>query len=143
MKHISRALILAAFVACGTFSLRSDDLSKLEGKWSVKKTNSEGLTFTQVLEIKKDKFKFRLVGADKQTHLYAEGDIKLSKLGPFSAIKFFNIKGGTSADQLDPVDDDRDIIYMLEDNVWTIAANFDKAHDGQKPSADAYTREGK
>jgi hypothetical protein len=80
---------------------------------------------------------------DNQTHLYAEGDIKLSKLGPFSAIKFFNIKGGVSADQLDPVDDDRDVIYMLEGNVWTIAANFDRAHDGQKPSADAYTRESK
>ncbi|MBI2949910.1 MAG: hypothetical protein HYY23_19940 [Verrucomicrobia bacterium] len=143
MKQVIRALVLAAFFACCTLSVRSDDLSKLEGKWSVKKTNNEGQTYTQVLEIQKAKFKFKLVGADNQTHLYAEGDIKLSKLGPFSAIKFFNIKGGASADQLEPVDDDREAIYMLEDNRWTLATNFDKAHDGQRPAADTYARENK
>lgn len=141
MKSILRALFVAVFCLGCAFSALPDDLNKLEGQWSTKKTNNEGQTYTQVLEIKKDKFKFRIVGADNQTHLYAEGDVKLSKLGPFSAIKFLNIKGGASADQLEPVDDDHEAIYMLEDDTWTLAANFDKAREGQKPTADVYKRE--
>ena len=143
MKLITRVLLSLSLFAFFIVSGFADDLSKLEGKWSIKKTNREGQAYTQTLEIKKDKFKFRVVGGDDQTQLYAEGDIKLSKLGAFNAIKFFNIKGGTSADSLEPVDDDRDAIYMLDGNSWTLASNFDKPRDDQKPTADTYTRSSK
>lgn len=140
MKRIIHALVLAAVFGLFAISSWADDLAKLEGKWSVKKTNKDGQSYTQVLEIKKDKFKFSMLAGGGEVFIYAEGDIKLSKLGAFSAVKFFNIKGGSSADQIEPIDDDHESIYVLEENSWTITSNFDKPRDDQKPTADAYIR---
>jgi hypothetical protein len=138
--HLTAALTL---LTLSTLTVRPDDLSQLEGKWSVKKTNNDGQAFTQVIEIKKDKFKFSIVGADNQVRLYAEGDIKLEKLGPFSSVKFANIKAGASAADLQPIDDDRQSIYQLGESGWTVASNFDKDRDNQKPSIDTYVKAGK
>ena len=120
-------------------SALADDLEKLAGKWSVKKTNNEGQAITQTIEIKKDKLIFRVVGSDGETHLYATGDIKLEKLGPFNVMKVTNLKGGPSESELNPVDDDRTLIYQLGDNTWTVASNFDKERE-QKPSVDVYKK---
>ena len=140
MKRISRSLILASVLALSTLAAFADDLAKIEGKWSVKKKNEDGQAFTQVLEINKDKFKFAMVGGENQTFLYAEGDLKLVKYGPFSAVKFVNIKAGASADQTESIDDDHEAIYWLEGDTWTLATNFDRSRDNQKPTADPYVR---
>ncbi|MBI4664581.1 MAG: hypothetical protein HY735_37795 [Verrucomicrobia bacterium] len=143
MKHITSILVFVSLLALSTLSVRPDDLSKLEGKWAVKKTNDEGQSYTQSLEIKKDKFKFTIKGGNDQVFLYAEGGIKLTKLGPFNAVKFFAIKAGSSADQTESIDDDREMIYTLDDNRWALATNFDKQRDNEKPTVDIYARENK
>lgn len=140
MKYLIRILALCAIFATINLLTMADDLSKLEGKWTIKKTSNEGQMVTHQLEISKNKFKFRVIGGNDQVELYAEGEIKLSKMGTFSAVKFFNIKAGASADQVEAIDDDHEGIYVLDENTWTIAANFDKSRENQKPSADAYTR---
>lgn len=140
---MKRFVTLASLLCLFALSTQADDLVKLEGKWSVKKSNSEGQSYTQVLEIKKDKFKFTLVGADAQIRLYADGTIKLEKLGPFNVVKFTNIKAGASESDTQPIDDDRTSIYMLGDEGWTVASNFDRDRDNQKPSADTYTKAAK
>ncbi|HZR19542.1 MAG TPA: hypothetical protein VFE51_19805 [Verrucomicrobiae bacterium] len=117
---------------------RADDLDSLSGKWSVKKLNNEGQNVTQTIEIKKNKFIFQILGADDALVLYAEGDFTVEKLGPFSAARFSHIRAGSSASNLDDVDDVYVSIYVLDGDSWTMATNFDRPRDGQKPSLDIY-----
>jgi hypothetical protein len=136
---MKRLTTLAAITTLFALTALADDLAKLEGKWSVKKTNGEGQAFTQVLEIKKDTFKFKIIRGD-EVAIYAEGKLKLEKSGPFNVVKFTDIKAGASESDIQAIDDDHVSIYVLGDNTWTVAANFDKERDGQKPSLDAYTK---
>ena len=138
---MKRILTLAAITALFALTALADDLGKLEGKWTVKKTR-DGQTYTQTLEIKKDTFKFKIMnGTD--VAIYAEGKLKLEKSGPFNVVKFVDIKGGGSESDISPIDDDHVSIYVLGENTWTVAANFDKDRDDQKPSLDLYTKEAK
>jgi hypothetical protein len=118
----------------------ADDSEALSGKWMVKKVNDQGQNITQTIEVKKDKFVFQILSADDTVVLYAEGDLKLEKLGPFSSVRFLHIRGGSSASNLDDVDDVYVSVYSLDGDTWTMAANLDKQRDGQKPSLDLYRR---
>ena len=140
MKKISPTFfsLLTIFMFCSSSAI-ADDLERLAGKWSLNKTNAEGQAYSQTIEIKKDKFTFKIVGSDDKVRLYAEGEIKLEKLGPFQVIAFTKIKAGQSASELEPVDDDRTSIYQLGDDTWTLGSNFDKERN-QKPSADVYKK---
>lgn len=132
------ALVLTC-LALAVPAARADEWARFNGKWTTNKTNEDGRTYTQVIEIDKGKFKFRLLSSSGDLRLYAEGDVKIEKHGPFNALKFHNIKGGESPDYLDPVDDDRVVIYQLGYNTLTIAENFDRERDAA-PSADKYTK---
>jgi hypothetical protein len=133
MKH----LILS--ICVGVLFLQSaalaDDLETLAGKWSVKKTNDQGQNITQTIEVKKNKFVFEILSSDDSVVLHAEGDLKLEKAGPFNAARFFNIRAGSS---LEEVDDVYVSVYALDGDSWTMASNFDKQRDGQKPGVDVY-----
>jgi len=133
-------LSLMALLVSTCLATTADDLATLSGKWSVKKTNDQGEKYTQTLEIKTDKFVFQILGGDDQVTLYAEGDIKLEKLGPFNSIRFFHIRAGGSSSNMDDVEDEYVSVYVLADDNWTLATNFDKQRDQQKPSADNYRR---
>jgi hypothetical protein len=136
MKHLLFSICVAAlFTQQAAFA---DDSEALSGKWSVKKVNDQGQNITQTIEVKKDKFVFQILTADGSVVLYAEGDLKLEKLGPFSSARFYHIRGGSSASNLDDVDDVYSSVYSLDGDTWTMATNFDKQRDGQKPSLDAY-----
>jgi hypothetical protein len=125
---------------CTCFGAAADDLAALGGKWSTKKTNDQGENYIQTIEIKKDKFVFQILTKDDQVTLYAEGDVKLEKLGPFNSIRFFHIRAGGSSSNLDDVNDEYLSVYVLDEDIWTMASNFDKQRDQQKPSADVYRR---
>lgn len=138
MKHI---LIrsLTVFASISFFNAQAGDLENLAGKWSVKKTNDQGLSFTQTIEVKKDKFIFQIVGSDGNVAIYAEGDLKLEPLGPFKSAKFTNIKAGQSAADVQSTDAEYASIYHLGDDTWTVASNFDKERQ-QKPAIDVYQK---
>jgi|SRR5579872_6596045 len=137
MKNLSFSLGLV--ILCATLQQASaDDLESLSGKWSVKKVNDQGQNITQTIEVKKDKFVFQIQTADGSTVLYAEGDFKLEKLGPFSAARFSHIRGGSSPSNLDDVDDVYESVYTLDGDSWIMATNLDKQREGQKPSLDVY-----
>ncbi len=138
MKHLLFSLCVAALLT--QQAAFADDSEALSGKWSVKKVNDQGQNITQTIEVKKDKFVFQILTADGSVVLYAEGDLKLEKLGPFSSARFYHIRGGSSASNLDDVDDVYSSVYSLDGDTWTMATNFDKQRDGQKPSLDAYKR---
>ena len=138
---MKRLIAVAAILALFTFNTLADDLAKLEGKWSLKKTNAEGQSVTQTIEVKTNTFKFKIIRGD-QTGIFAEGQLKLEKSGPFNVVKFTDIKAGSSESDLDEINDDHISIYVLSEDSWTLAANFDKDRDNQKPSLDRYTRTG-
>lgn len=140
---ITRAILsipAAAALLISHTALAADDLAALAGKWSIKKVNDQGQDYTQTITVKKDKFVFQITGAEDRLVLYAEGDLKLDKLGPFNAAHFVNIRGGASASDLQDVDDQYVGVYRLEGDTWTMASNFDKEREGQKPSLDVYRR---
>ncbi len=120
--------------------LAMDDLEALAGKWSVKKVSDQGQDYTQTITVKKDKFVFQILGAEGRVVLYAEGDLKLDKLGPFNTAHFLNIRAGRSASDLQDVDDEYVFIYRLAGDAWTMASSFDKERGQQRPSLDIYRR---
>ncbi len=141
MKHknnISSLTIAVVLSALGPLTALANELDALAGKW-VAKVEAQGQTFKQVLEIKKNKFTFEIVRDGGQTALYAEGEVKAENLGPFKTAKFYNLKGGTSATDLQEVDDERAVIYSLDGNEMTVAANFDKERP-EPPTATKYVR---
>ena len=139
MKRLITFVTLTTLFA---LSALADDLAKLEGKWSTKKTR-DGESYTQTIEIKKDTFKFKIMRGADDVAIYAEGKVKLEKSGPFNVIKFMDIKAGASESDTSPIDDDHISIYVLSDEAWTVAANFDKDRDEQKPSLELYTKAAK
>src|SRR5258707_15411266 len=118
--------------------VRAEDLEAFSGKWLAKKVNEQGEKYSQTLEIRKDKFIFQILGADEQVILHAEGGIKLEKAGPFSAVRFFHIRAGGSSSNLQEIENEYISIYVLDDESCTMASNFDKRCEQQKPSADVY-----
>src|SRR5262245_4823056 len=116
MKNLLFSLCIAAVFTCRTAF--ADELDALSGKWSLKKVSDQGQNITQTLEIKKDKFVFQILSADDSVVIYAEGDLKVEKLGPFSSARFFNIRGGRSASNLDDVDDVYVSVYSLDGDTW-------------------------
>jgi len=138
-KRIVSTLIALGLMATVTQVVAAGDLESLSGKWTVKKTNDDGQRYVQHIEIKKDKFTFRIASADDETRLYAEGDVKIEKAGPFKVIVFHNIQAGASKSDVSPIDDTYTSIYKLDEDSWTVATNFDRDRD-QKPSLDVYKK---
>jgi len=136
-RLLFRCSIVATALAAS--ALLADDAESLSGKWSVNKANAQGEKYTQTLEIKKDKFIFQIQGDDGNVRLHAEGDVKFEKLGPFNSAHFFHIRGGQSPSDLNDVDEERTVIYTLDEDTWNVASNFERERN-QKPSADVYHR---
>jgi hypothetical protein len=132
--------ICAAAIFISFASLKAQELDAFAGKWQTKKVNDQGEKYSQTIEIKKDKFVFEILGGDQQVLLHAEGDVKLEKAGPFSSMRFFHIRAGSSASNLQDIDDEYVSAYVFDNDTWTLASNFDKQRTDQKPSADVYRR---
>ena len=139
MKSVSNLLLTATFLAAISACALADDLEKLAGKWTVNKTSEDGRKYSQALEIKKDKLTFKILDESKEVRLYAEGTVKVEKLGPFSVMKVIDIKAGQSESNVQPIDDERVNIYQLGYDTLTMASNFDKERD-QKPVLDVYKK---
>jgi hypothetical protein len=139
-KQIVLILSLLGFAAACAPRACADDLDALAGKWTAQVTNEEGQRYTQHMEIKKNKFTFKIVAGD-ETRLYAEGDVKLDKAGPFKTISFTKIKAGQSASDANEIDDTFTSIYTMgDDGAFLVAMNFDKERDNMKPRLDVYKK---
>ena len=139
MKTIALSLTIAAVLSTlGPLPALANELDALAGKW-VAKVEAQGQAFKQVLEIQKNKFTFEVVRDDGKTALYAEGEVKAEEYGPFKAARFYNIRGGSSAADLQAVDEERTVIYSLGYNGMIVAANFDKERS-EPATATKYTK---
>lgn len=139
MNKTILSFIAAIFLCCLTMPVFAGDLENMAGKWTCVRTNESGTICTQSLEINKDKFTFRITDADKNTMLYAKGDVKVTKSGDFHCATFENIQGGRSENDLNDVDDDRHCVYVLDNDTLTIGLNFDKDRE-KGPRIEVYTR---
>lgn len=137
MKPLSAALILS--LACASFSVSADDLDQFQGKWSVKKTGDQG-AYTNFLEFTKNKWKFKMVGSDGNTYLFAEGNIELKEVEGIKIAKLTHIRGGSSADDLNDTGDDRTQVYTFRDGKLIMAGNMDKERGDEKVSLDTYSK---
>src|SRR2546428_817062 len=84
-------------------------------------------------------FTATLVGDDDKVGFVAKGDFKLEKLGPLKAARFFHIKAGQSASDLEDSDEEYVSIYRLDGDSWMLASYFDKERE-QKPALEVYQR---
>jgi len=142
-KHIISIVVILGCACWFSLPAYSEDLSSFAGKWTVQKTNDDGQRYTQDLEVKKDKFNFKLSTPDGETRLYAEGDIKVDKSGPFKTVVLSNIKAGGSSNDTSPIEDTYVSIYKFgEDDTLLLVMNFDKDRDEQqqKPRLDVYKK---
>jgi len=139
-KQIVINLSILGLTAMCAMPAFSEDLSTFAGKWTVEKANEDGQKYRQDLEIKKDKFTFKISSLDGETRIYAEGDVKLDKTGPFKTLILSNVKAGQSATDLSPLDYTYTSIYKFgDDDTLMIVMNFDKDRDEQqKPRLDVY-----
>jgi hypothetical protein len=117
----------------------ADDLGSLQGKWTAKKTGDRG-AFTQQIEFKDKKFVFKILNSEDAVTFVATGEFELKKQGPFNTARFFAIKAGRSDTELEPVDEERNSVYLLDGSQFYLASNFDKAREREKPSVDAYAK---
>lgn len=128
-----------AFYTLTALPASADDLAALAGKWVGEGSDNQGRKYTQVLEIKQGKFTFKVMRPEEQVVLYAEGDVKTESVGSLKIARFYNINGGRSPSDLQPVGDDRTVVYTLRDGVLTVAANFDRERE-EPPTVNRYTR---
>jgi hypothetical protein len=133
-----RMLILVVAMALGVTAW-GDDLATLQGKWSVKKTGDRG-AFTQQIEFKEKKFVFKILNSEDAVTFVATGEVELKKQGAFNTARFFGLKAGRSDTELEPVDEERNSVYLLDGSQFYLASNFDKAREREKPSVDAYSK---
>jgi len=134
--------LLYFLLFCPLFSapvLLASDAKLLAGKWLAQRENPQLHSSSQTIEVKGDKFTFQMLDKDGQVVLHAEGDLKLEKLGPFSLVRFVNVRGGESQSNLEAVDDEFNCTYMLDGDTWTVASNFDKEREAG-PTLDVYHR---
>jgi hypothetical protein len=139
---LTRALIIGGFVviAGSAFSAESPALAKLQGKWSGTRTGGDGQTLTATLEIKGNKLIFQTFNADKEVRLFARGDVKAETVGGFSVLRITGIEAGRSPTETQASDDDRSTVYVLRGDTLTLASNFDKERDNEKPRLETYER---
>jgi len=140
MKNsIIRSLAMVSIFVLFASSALAGALEDLAGKWTLTRTDESGQVITQAIEITKNKFKFRIWDSDKKTLLYAQGTVKVETLNALNSISFVEIEYGTPPDDLKPVDDDRQCVYVLSGDTFTLALDFDKDR-GKSPRTEVYTR---
>ena len=135
---MNRFLVLAAAFA-SLVSGWADDLDAIQGKWRVKKTGDRG-AYTQQLEFKKNQWVFKIFDAEDRAVFVASGEAELKKQGSFNILRLFKIKAGGSETSMEPVEEERNSIYLLDNGTFYLASGFDKPRENEKPSADAYTK---
>jgi hypothetical protein len=142
MSSLKSRLIVCGFLAVASVVWAADSsaLDKLQGKWSGKRTVSDGQEVTQVIEFKGSKLTFQLLNADKEVRLFATGQVKAEMQGPFRVLKMTDIEAGGSASETQPVNDDRSTVYWLSGDTLTLASNFDKERENQNPRVEVYQR---
>lgn len=142
LKLMIRSLLMLVLSCALLNTVRAADdaeLAKLQGKWEVKKTNSDGQKVKQTIEVKKDKLTFKIMSEAGDTLLVATADVKLQKLGAFTAFTTTKTKYGQSEDALEATDEERSYIYQISPGTFTVAVNMDAERE-EPPALEVYKK---
>jgi hypothetical protein len=137
-----KSAVVIVLIALGSNSIaaESPDLAKLQGKWSTKRAGSDGQESSFTMEIKGEKLTFEAFRGDNELRFVAKGNVKAEMQGPFHVMKITQIEAGATAGDLQPVNDDRSTVYFLQGDTLTLASNFDKERENEKPRLEVYQR---
>jgi hypothetical protein len=139
-KYLLTTVIAGVLAMAATTTSLGQSLSDLQGKWELKKKTARFGDATQTIEIKDQKFTYKVVSKDGETLLFAKGKVKVEKLGPFNVVKLTDIEGGRSETDLQAVDDERTIVYATGENSLSFAMNFDRSREGEETECNTYTK---
>jgi hypothetical protein len=133
MKHLTLLLTLLL-----SFTTLGNDLDPIQGTWMAKKTGDNG-PVTQTFQVKKDKWTFK-VTSDGNINFVASGELEFKKAGPFNSLRLYKIKYGANENELSDADEERNLIFILQDGLLYVANNFDQERNDEKPTVDVYTK---
>lgn len=135
------ALLACATLAISSFTLgaaESTGLNALQGTWEGRRNGEDGTEQKQVLEIQGDTLKFSLFKSDGELRLFAKGKTKVEKLGNIQILRLTDIQAGVTESDLQSIDDDRSTPFLISEDTLSLANNFDKDRENQKPRVDVY-----
>ena len=139
-KYLFVTLLASVLALAATTNALGQSFSDLQGKWTLKNKSARFGEATQTIEFKDQKFTYKVVSKDGGTLLFAKGNVKVDKLGPFSVLKLTDIEGGGSEADAKSVDDDRIIPYVTGEGTLTVALNFDRRREGEETESNTYTK---
>ena len=119
--------------------LRGAEMDALVGKWSAdREMNGQKVRF--VLQLRADSFEFELQDASGEPRYHAKGKAAVAKVGSIRTLSLTDIEGGQDKADLQPVDDDRTLVYITGYNTLTVASNFDRERDNDIPAVTVYRK---
>jgi hypothetical protein len=138
MKNIIS--ILVCVVLTTTLALAGDLPDNIQGKWSVKRTNSSGEPVIQKLVFKGDTFEFRMMSEGGSTLLFAKGKAKVETAGKVKVIMLSDIKAGQSESETESVDMEYQAPVRVSSGTMYLASGLDEERE-EAPRVDAYKKE--
>ena len=133
-------LVLLSTIGPAPAADPSPELAKLQGAWSLSRTNSEGRRSFRSLEFSGGQVTFQMRDADEELQFVAKGKANAEKMGPFNILTISAIRAGRSEDELEPTDDTRAYVFTLHEGQLVFASNFDRERENQPPGLEVYTR---
>lgn len=135
---MKRFFLFVTLLLATSFFALANDLDALQGKWTAKKSGDNGPQ-TMNLEFKKNKFDFHL-SSDGGGGFVVKGDVEVKKAGAFSTIRFRATKVGPNETDLSDSDEDRSMVFSMQNGKLYIASNLDLERENETPTIDVYTR---
>lgn len=137
---LKQTVILTLVIAAVGLTALAGPAEALDGKWTASVENEWGVKQTVQLELKQQKFIYRVRSENGQTELYAKGDFALKSLKPFNVVEFTNIQGGGDEYSLEPINEDRTALYLKDYSRLTLALNFDALRYDDPPRAVTFSK---
>jgi hypothetical protein len=135
---MKQLMVIAALLVATAFSGLAADLDSLQGRWVAKKRTDDGAV-TQTLEFKKDKWTFKYE-VDGSMRFAAAGAVQVTKAGVYNSMRLHNMKFGETEADLNDLDDERHLVFLLQDGLLYVANALDRQRDDEKPSLDVYSK---
>src|SRR5689334_16055665 len=92
----------AIMVACACIRDDASDLTALQGRWTIAKTNQEGQAYSQLIQIENDQLTFQIIRADSKVLFFSKGTVKVTKTPPFDVMSITGMRAGRSEDDMQP-----------------------------------------
>jgi hypothetical protein len=124
---------LLNLICLGAVGAPATTKGDLDGKWQAKVKNEYGDVEIRLLTVKGDQFTYEVQTAAGDTVIYARGKVQYRQCPPFKIAKLTDIQGGNSKFSLEPISDDRSVIYFKSYHSVYLAQGFDGWHEESGP----------